>query len=127
VEDVVAAVHDITDGGADYALETTGNAQVLRAAADSTRIMGTCAVIGPAPVGTEAVFDVNLLLIGRTLRGVMGGDTGPAATLPTLLALHRRGLFPFDRLARIYPLEDINRAVEDTANGTVFKPIIRLA
>jgi aryl-alcohol dehydrogenase len=127
LEDVVTAVRDITDGGADYALETTGNAEVLRAAADSTRTMGTCAVVGPAPVGTEAVLDVNLLLFGRTLRGVMGGDTGPGATLPTLLALHRKGLFPFDRLARTYPLENINRAVEDTLNGTVFKPIIRFA
>jgi aryl-alcohol dehydrogenase len=107
-------------------LETTGNAQVLRAAADATAALGTCAVIGPAPVGTEAVLDVNLLLCGRTLRGIMGGDTGPGATLPALLALHRQGLFPFDRLTRCYPLEDINQAVDDTVNGAVFKPILRM-
>jgi aryl-alcohol dehydrogenase len=32
--------------------------------------------------------------------------------------------FPFDRLLRGYPLDQINNAERDSANGTTIKPIL---
>ncbi|MEW6471084.1 MAG: NAD(P)-dependent alcohol dehydrogenase [Actinomycetota bacterium] len=126
-EDVVDAVRELSSGGVDYSVETTGNAEVLRSAVDVTAPFGVCGVIGPAPVGTETVLDVNMLLFGRSVRGIIGGDVDPQRCVPKLVALHQQGRFPFDRLLRHYTFDEINTAVADIAVGDVMKPVIHLA
>lgn len=126
-DDPVDRIRALSDGGVDFSVETSGNAEILRAAVDATGAFGTCAVIGPAPVGSEAVLDVNMLLFGRSLRGVIGGDVAPEVCIPALLALHRQGRFPVDRLLRHYDFADINAAIGDIAAGDVLKPVIRIA
>jgi aryl-alcohol dehydrogenase len=37
------------------------------------------------------------------------------------------GRFPFDRLARFYPLSEINRAAADSEAGLAVKPILRVS
>ena len=37
-----------------------------------------------------------------------------------------QGRFPHDRLIKFYPLEDINRAAEDSEQGVTVKPVIRM-
>lgn len=126
-EDVVDAVRALSSGGVDCSVETTGNAEVLRSAVDVTAPFGVCGVIGPAPVGTETVLDVNMLLFGRSVRGIIGGDVAPQRCVPRLVALHQQGRFPFDRLLRHYTFDEINTAVADIAAGDVLKPVIHLA
>lgn len=126
-DDVVDRIRAVSDDGVDFSVETTGNAEVLRAALDSTAPFGSCVVIGPAPVGTEAVLDVNMLLFGRSIRGVIGGDVAPQVCIPALVALHRQGRFPFDRLLRHYAFDDINTATGDIVSGEMLKPVIRIA
>ena len=45
--DPVRAVADICDGPADLALECTGVISVVRQAADTVGMLGTCVLIGP--------------------------------------------------------------------------------
>lgn len=125
-EDVVDAVRALTSGGVDCSVETTGNAEVLRSAVDVTAPFGVCGVIGPAPVGTETVLDVNMLLFGRSVRGIIGGDVAPQRCVPNLVALHQQGRFPFDRLLRHYTFDEINTAIADVTVGDVTKPVIHL-
>jgi aryl-alcohol dehydrogenase len=125
-EDVVDAVRALSKGGVDCSVESTGNAEVLRSAVDVTAPFGVCGVIGPAPVGTEAVLDVNMLLFGRSVRGIIGGDVAPQRCVPKLVALHRQGRFPFDRLLRHYTFDEINIAIGDVIAGDVMKPVIHL-
>lgn len=125
--DVVDAVRALTEGGVDCSVETTGNAEVLRSAVDVTAPFGMCGVIGPAPVGTETVLDVNMLLFGRSVRGIIGGDVSPQRCVPTVVALHQQGRFPFDRLLRHYAFGDINVAIADVVAGGVLRPVIRVA
>lgn len=125
-DDVVDVIRRLTADGVDWSVETTGNAEVLRSAVDVTAPFGTCAVIGPAPVGTEAVIDVNMLLFGRSVRGVIGGDVAPQRCIPVLVALHRQGRLPFDRLIRHYAFEEMNTAIGDVVSGDTLKPVIRL-
>ena len=35
-----------------------------------------------------------------------------------------RGRFPFDRLVRIYPLEEVGTAIADSLAGTTIKPVL---
>jgi hypothetical protein len=39
--------------------------------------------------------------------------------LPELIDLHKRGKFPIDRLVSIYPIKDLDRALEDMESGKV--------
>ena len=66
--------------------------------------------------------------MGRTVRGVIQGDAISSAFLPSLMALHQNGQFPFDKLIQFYEsLDDINTAIADQADGSVIKPVLRIA
>jgi aryl-alcohol dehydrogenase len=100
---------------------------VVRQAVDCLAITGVCGVIGGAPPGTEITLDVNRILFGRTVRGILGGDSVPDLFIPKLIELYVSRRFPFDRLITFYPLEQINQAAEDSLNGIAIKPVLRMA
>jgi aryl-alcohol dehydrogenase len=124
--DTVKAIQKIASGGVDFSLECTGHPKVLRQAVDALRIPGMCGVIGAAPMGSEVSLDINTLLFGRTVRGIIEGDSAPRVFIPQLIELWRTGRFPFDKLIEFFDLATINEAVEASESGRVFKPVIRL-
>ena len=126
VDDTVEAIQGHLGGGADYSVETTGNPNVLRQGVDCLSQNATCGVIGAPPLGTEVSLDVNTVLFGRDVRGVIEGDSVPDLFIPDLIDLYRRGKFPFDELVTFYDFEEIERAVEDQEAGEVVKPILRV-
>lgn len=128
-EEAVQAVKRITAGrGADFTLESTGRPQVLRQAVDALGILGTCGVVGAPPMGTEASFDVNGLMVpGKRIQGIVEGDSVPDLFIPQLIELYAQGRLPFDRLVRFYPLEGINQAAADSEKGMTLKPVIRMS
>lgn len=123
--DAGEALMELTGGrGVDFALETTGNVAVLDTLIPSLAVRGACAVVGAPPAGARGSFDVNMLLPGRSVRGVTLGDSEPETFVPLLVEAYRRGLFPLDRLVRPYPFAEINRAVEDASSGATIKPVL---
>jgi aryl-alcohol dehydrogenase len=124
--DPVEAIRDITGGGAEYSLECVGSPEVLRQAVDSLPRRGVCGLLGVVPPGTEVGLDMDLIMNGRTVRGIIEGDAVPDLFIPKLLDLYSQGRFPFDRLITFYPFEDINKAVEDMEKGRIIKPVLRL-
>jgi aryl-alcohol dehydrogenase len=64
-------------------------------------------------------------MFGRTIRGIIEGDSVPDIFIPQLIELWRQGLFPFDRLIKFYPLAEINQAAADSESGAVLKPVLR--
>ena len=124
-EDPVAAVQAIAGGeGVQYSLECTGLPKVVRQAVDCLRLTGVCGVIGVAPLGTEMSLDMNGILFGRTVRGIIEGDSIPDIFIPRLIELWRQGRFPFDRLVRFYPLDEIEAAAQASEKGDVLKAIL---
>ena len=114
-------------GGVDFSVEATGLPEVLRQAVDSLASAGTCALIGAAPLGGEAKIDMSMMLAqGKTIRGVVEGDSVPDVFIPALIELYRQGRFPFDRLVSYYQLEDVNRAADDSEHGRAVKPVLRM-
>jgi aryl-alcohol dehydrogenase len=100
---------------------------VFRQAVDSLGLLGECGLIGAAPLGTEATFDMNDILIpGKTIRGIIEGNSVPEIFIPRLIELNTQGKFPFERLIEFYDLDDINRASEDAENGSTLKPVLRM-
>ncbi|GLO13361.1 aryl-alcohol dehydrogenase [Pseudomonas putida] len=125
--DPVAAIREITGGGVQFALESTGRPEVLRQAVDALGSRGALGVVGAPPLGTTAQFDVNdLLLGGKVIRGIVEGDSVPKKFIPELVNLYLQGRFAFDKLVRFYDFEQINQAAEDSEKGLTLKPIIRI-
>ncbi|MCT9081840.1 NAD(P)-dependent alcohol dehydrogenase [Streptomyces fulvoviolaceus] len=126
--DTVALLRDLTSGlGVDYTLETTAVPAVLRQAVDALNQGGTCGLIGAAALGTEVALDMSSLLFGRSVRGIVEGDSVPHLFIPKLVDLYQQGRFPFDKLIKSYAFDDINQAVEDSEKGTTLKPVITFA
>jgi aryl-alcohol dehydrogenase len=125
--DVPDALAGIVPGGLDFVLEITALPQMLKTAVDVLAPLGIAALIGGAPQGTEAPIDMSNLLFGRTVRGIVQGDSIPQLFVPQLIELYRAGDFPFDRLVRFYEFEEINQAVADTRSGATVKPILRVS
>ncbi len=68
---------------------------------------------------------MNSIMFGRTVTGVIEGDGVPDIFIPQLINLYQQGQFPFDKLIEFYPLDDVQRAVEDMEAGKVIKPVLR--
>jgi aryl-alcohol dehydrogenase len=121
----VEAIREITGGGADYSLECVGSPEVLRQAVDCLPRCGVCGLLGVVAPGTEVRLDMDLLMNGRTVKGIIEGDAIPDLFIPRLIELHRRGRLPFDRMITFYPFHQINKAVEDMEHRRVIKPVLR--
>jgi aryl-alcohol dehydrogenase len=87
---------------------------------------GVCGLIGVSPPGAEVSLEMASILNGRTIRGIIEGDSVPEIFIPHLIELYRQGRFPLDRLVTFYTLDQINQAVEDTEHGNVVKAIVRM-
>jgi aryl-alcohol dehydrogenase len=123
--DPVDAIRDITGGGAEFSLECVGNPKVFRQAVDVLPRLGVCGLLGVVPPGTEVALDMDLIMNGRTIKGILGGDAIADLFIPRLIELYDQGRFPFDRLIEFYPLDEINQAVKDMGEGHVIKPVLR--
>jgi aryl-alcohol dehydrogenase len=125
--DPVEVVREITGGGAEFTLESSGRPAVLRQAIDALAARGTCGIVGAPALGTEACFDVNgVMTTGKRIIGIIEGDSIPDLFIPMLVDLYMQGRFPFDKLVKFYTLDQINEAAEDSEKGITIKPIIRL-
>ncbi|OLO25777.1 NAD(P)-dependent alcohol dehydrogenase [Streptomyces sp. MNU77] len=123
-DDAVAAVRDLTGGGADYAVEAAGVPALGAQAVACTHTLGRVQLQGAPPRGSKLELDWSLVSAGRRVGGGSMGGGVPAVAVPRLLDLYLAGRFPLERLVTTYPFEDINRAAEDSASGRALKPVL---
>jgi aryl-alcohol dehydrogenase len=125
-QSIAEAIKGITGDGIDFTLETTALMPILRQAIDVLALRGTCGFVGGAPEDSQLTFvPSHVMNGGRTIRGIILGDTNPEEFLPKLIELHALGRFPLEKLITFYPFKDINRAIEDSLNGKCVKPVLR--
>ena len=124
--DVVAEIKKITGLGVRFSLETSALAAVLREAIDCLMPAGTCVLLGSARAGTETTFETPFLQNGRSVRGVIQGDSVPQQFLPQLVDYIMAGQFPVERMITFYDLADINRAADESSKGKTIKPVLRM-
>lgn len=111
-----------TDGGAQYALDTTASAPLINDALRALRPTGTLGLV--ARLHTALPLEPGTLDGGRGIRHICEGDAVPGLLIPRLIGLWQAGRFPFDQLIRTYPLADINEAERDCDAGRVIKPVL---
>ncbi|MFB7505748.1 NAD(P)-dependent alcohol dehydrogenase [Streptomyces broussonetiae] len=115
-------IQQLTDGGAQYALDTTGSIQLINNALRALRPTGHLGLV--ARLHTALPLDPGTLDRGRRISHICEGDAVPGLLIPRLTGLWQAGRFPFDQLIRTYPLADINEAEHDCDAGRVVKPVL---
>ncbi|MBF9130264.1 alcohol dehydrogenase catalytic domain-containing protein [Plantactinospora sp. S1510] len=124
--DTVAAVRDLTSGGADIAIEAVGSAAVLATAYAATRRGGTTVTVGlPDPRQVLSIPAVSLVAEERTLRGSYLGGAVPRRDIPRYVALYQAGLLPADLLLGGHlRLNEINAGFDALASATLTRQVI---
>ncbi len=122
-EELPGAVRGAVGAGADHAFDTTGHAEVARGLFRSLNNLGTLGIAGVGWADFE--LPMREFLGGRSITGVMEGDSIPREFIPRLVDLHADGRFPFDELITEFPVSEINAAEAASADGSVVKPVLR--
>ena len=122
VGDLPDRIRRLTDGGAQYALDTTASAELINDALRALRPTGRLGLV--ARLHSALPLEPGTLDRGRSISHVCEGDAVPGLLIPRLTGLWQAGRFPFDQLIRTYPLADINEAEADCEAGRVVKPVL---
>jgi len=124
--DTLEKIMEISGGGVNFALDTTGIPEVIRVATDSLAMKGVCGILGANPPDTEMTLQCfNFLSHGKRLMGLIEGDAISDEFIPQLIELYKQGKFPFDKLVKYYEFDQINEAIHDTHTGATIKPIVK--
>jgi S-(hydroxymethyl)glutathione dehydrogenase/alcohol dehydrogenase len=115
--------------GFDAAIECVGLAASLRCAIDAVRRGGTVAVAGMGAADDAiALSAVELASSGKTLRGVLFGNSDARLDFERLGRLWQRGALDLDALvSRRLPLEDIGEGFRALEVGEVVRSLVMLA
>ena len=117
----------VTGRGVDFSVDTTAVDAVVRQAVDCVGPLGTCGLIAnKGPTQSVPVNILGAMLRGRTVRGIVQGDSVPDIFIPRLVDFFMEGRFPLDKLVRFYPFDEIDRALHDAETGATIKPILRM-
>jgi len=127
-ENLVGAIKEYLPHGADFAIEATGRPAVMLQAMEAVRQQGGVAVVvGNAHHGEFIQLDPRLLNAGKQLRGTWGGDNLPDEDFPRYVRLIETGKLDLQPLmAQVYPLEQINTALDDLEGGRAARPLITM-
>ncbi|MDE0364798.1 MAG: S-(hydroxymethyl)glutathione dehydrogenase/class III alcohol dehydrogenase [Gammaproteobacteria bacterium] len=126
VDDVVAAVIDLTDGGADYSFECIGNVEVMRQALECChKGWGESIIIGVAGSGQEISTRPFQLVTGRVWRGTAFGGARGRTEVPRIVDWYMDGKINIDDLiTHTMPLEDINSAFDLMHAGESIRSVV---
>jgi aryl-alcohol dehydrogenase len=125
--DPVAAIMDLTGFGVDFALNTTDVAAVYQQGIACLGPRGVFAFVTAPGAGPELPVNLSQLMLGgRSIRGIVQGDSEPGEFIPRLIELYREGRFPLEKLITLYPFENIAEAMHDSEAGKAIKPVLRM-
>ncbi len=124
--DLVAALVDLTDGGADYSFECIGNIHTMRQALECChRGWGVSIIIGVAGAGQEISTRPFQLVTGRTWKGTAFGGAKSRTQVPRIVDWYMDGKINIDDLiTHTMPLEDINKAFHLMHDGESIRSVI---
>ncbi|MEP7311804.1 MAG: S-(hydroxymethyl)glutathione dehydrogenase/class III alcohol dehydrogenase [Pseudomonadota bacterium] len=123
---VVAAIVDLTGGGADYSFDCTGNTQVMRQALECChRGWGQSIIIGVAEAGQEIATRPFQLVTGRVWKGSAFGGARGRTDVPKIVDWYMDGKIRIDELiTHKMPLEKINDAFDLMHEGVSIRSVV---
>ncbi|MEM9600845.1 MAG: S-(hydroxymethyl)glutathione dehydrogenase/class III alcohol dehydrogenase [Pseudomonadota bacterium] len=124
--DVVAHLVELTDGGADYSFDCTGNTDVMRQALECChRGWGTSVIIGVAEAGKEIATRPFQLVTGRNWRGTAFGGAKGRTDVPKIVDWYMQGKIQIDpMITHVMPLDKINDAFDLMHAGESIRSVV---
>ncbi len=123
--DLQGALREASGGGLDYALDTSGIPDVLKAAVDVMLPNGVVGLIGiPPPEAPMPVSIMDLYMRGLGVKCIVEGDSDPHAFIPKLVEFYKNGQLPVDRLIKKYSFADFSEAFDAATRGLAIKPVV---
>lgn len=124
-DDAPARIRELCPQGLGYALDTTGINSVIEQAWGLLAPKGIVGIVGASsPADTLTFNEAQFMGGGRTVKGILGGDSNGEGFLTELIEHHLAGRFPHERLIKTFPFERINEAIEASESGRVVKPVL---
>jgi S-(hydroxymethyl)glutathione dehydrogenase/alcohol dehydrogenase len=125
-EDIVAKVVAMTDGGADYTFDATGNTEVMRTALECChRGWGTSVIIGVAEAGKEIATRPFQLVTGRNWRGTAFGGAKGRTDVPKIVDWYLDGKIQIDpMITHVLSLEEINKGFDLMHAGESIRSVV---
>ena len=124
--DIVQHLVALTDGGADYSFDCTGNTEVMRQALECChRGWGTSIIIGVAEAGREIATRPFQLVTGRNWRGTAFGGAKGRTDVPRIVDWYMRGKIEIDAMiTHVLTLDEINRGFELMHRGESIRSVV---
>ncbi len=126
VADIVAHLVALTDGGADYSFDCTGNTNVMRQALECChRGWGTSIVIGVAESGKEIATRPFQLITGRNWRGTAFGGARGRTDVPKIVDWYMGGRIEIDpMITHLLTLDEINKGFDLMHAGESIRSVV---
>ena len=124
--DIVPHLVTLTDGGADYTFDCTGNTTVMRQALEAChRGWGTSIIIGVAESGKEIATRPFQLVTGRNWRGTAFGGARGRTDVPKIVDWYMNGKIQIDpMITHTLKLEDINKGFDLMHEGKSIRSVV---
>src|SRR4029077_15674640 len=124
---IVDAVVQLTDGGADYSFECIGNTTTMRQALECChKGWGVSVIIGVAGAGQEISTRPFQLVTGRVWKGTAFGGARGRTDVPKIVDWYMEGKISIDPLiTHTMPLEKINHAFELMHQGKSIRSVVQ--
>ena len=125
-ENVVDAIVQLTDGGADYSFECVGNTKLMRQALECThKGWGRSIIIGVAEAGAEISTRPFQLVTGRKWEGSAFGGARGRTDVPKIVDWYMDGKINIDDLiTHKLRLEDINKGFDLMKSGESIRSVV---
>jgi len=128
VEDPVAKVKELTGGGADYAVEAVGKADVMMQAFGSIRNGGKLVVAGMAPLIEMLTIAPFEFLLGKCIVGTVQGDIVHSVDVPRFVDMYMQGKIPLDKMiSHTFKLAQVNDAYSALDKSEAVKTVVKMA
>jgi S-(hydroxymethyl)glutathione dehydrogenase/alcohol dehydrogenase len=123
---IIEAIAAITDGGADYSFDCTGNTEVMRTALECChRGWGTSVIIGVAEAGKEIATRPFQLVTGRNWRGTAFGGAKGRTDVPKIVDMYMDGTIAIDpMITHVLTLDEINKGFDLMHSGESIRSVV---
>ncbi|MGV3482455.1 MAG: S-(hydroxymethyl)glutathione dehydrogenase/class III alcohol dehydrogenase [Sphingobium sp.] len=125
-DEVIAEVLQLTDGGADYSFDATGNTEVMRTALECChRGWGESIIIGVAEAGKEVSTRPFQLDTGRAWKGTAFGGAKGRTDVPKIIDWYMNGKIEIDpMITHVLSLEEINKGFDLMHAGESIRSVV---
>lgn len=123
---LVDAVREASEGlGPTVTVDTTGVPFLIQAAIQFARNRGKVVQVGTAPFDFKLEIPVfDFMVRGIQYIGAIEGQAVPTSFVPKMVQWRKEGKFPVDKLMKLMPAEDFEKAVHEMHSGETIKPIL---